>query len=179
MKRRTSLVSLALALTLGLSATHGFAADDTAPVKTLIDLVAANWKAGNEDYEDYFSDERLDSLYSAEFSAAYREASKHPAMDVPDGETGSPFDYDVMTNSQDGCPLEDIRIEGDGEEQVTAMFDNTKCAEWDANDKHETTLIFHVQEENGRPVIDDIFRVEKGNSGQGLKEQMLDIAKAG
>lgn len=179
MKRRSSLVSLAFALTFGFAATPVLAAEKTAPVKALIDLVAANWKAGNEDYEDYFSEERLDSLYSAEFAEAYREASKHPAMDVPDGETGSPFDYDVMTNSQDGCPLEDIRIEDDGEGQVTAVFDNTKCAEGDPNDKHETTLIFHVQEEKGRPVIDDIFRVEKGNSGPGLKEQMLEIAKAG
>lgn len=180
LKPSRSILTAAMAALLAASALPAFAADMKAPVKTLIDVVAANWKGDNQDYQDYFSEDRLKTLFSAEFANAYREASKHPANDLPEGQTtGSPFDYDVITNSQDGCPLTDIRIEDDGEGQVTALFKNSTCLEGDptANDDH--TVIFHVKEENGQAVIDDLYQVEKGNSGQGLKEQMLDIAKAG
>lgn len=177
-KPNRSAVPLLIALFCALGGAPALAADRTAPVKALIDIAAANWKGDNQDYQDYFSEERLKTLFSAEFAAAYREASKHPAYDPPEGETtGSPFDYDVVTNGQDGCPLTDIRIEDDGEGQVTALFKNGTCLEGDptANDDH--TVIFHVKEENGHAVIDDLFQVEKGNSGPGLKAQMLEIAK--
>ncbi len=178
MKPNFAVLTTAIVFALAGSGLPALAADLKAPVKTVIDLAARNWKGDNQDYEDYFSEERLKTLFSTDFANAYREASKHPAYDPPEGQTtGSPFDYDVITNGQDGCPLTDIRVEDDGDGQVTAIFKNGTCLEGDptANDDH--TVIFHVKEENGQPVIDDLYQVEKGNSGPGLKEQMQEIAK--
>lgn len=168
-----------LAAAFGMSATSAFAADMKAPVKTLLDAVAQNWNDNSDDDQDYFSEDRLNTLYSADFVAAYREASKHPAMDGAEGQTGNPFDYDVITNGQDGCALTDIRIEDDGDGQVTALFKNNTCLEGDADAQKDNTVIFHVVEEKGRAVIDDIYQVENGNSGPGLKQTMHEIATSG
>ena len=176
MNRTAPLLLLSLATVLSFSPAR--AADATAPVKTLMDVASGNWRAENPTSEDYFSEERLSSLYSKDFAAAYREASKHPAYDPPEGETtGSPFDYDVIAGGQDGCAFENLRVEDDGDGQVTALFNNRKCMGDDAENQEDSVLIFHVTTEGGKPVIDDIYRVENGNSGEGLKEQMQAIAK--
>lgn len=60
---------------------------------------------------------------------------------------------------------------------MTALFKNRKCFGSDPSYQEDTVVIFHVQEEAGRPVIDNIYQVENGSSGKGLKEQMLEIAK--
>lgn len=170
--------SLAAAvLSLCLTAGAALAADVTAPVKEIIDVAAGNWKGDNASSEDVFSQERLDRLFSADFAAAYREASKHPAYDLPDGETtGSPFDYDPIAGGQDGCAFENIRVEDDGDGQVTALFNNRKCFGDDAEYLKDTVLIFHVQEEGGRTVIDDIYPVVDGNSGDSIKDELKKIA---
>ncbi len=155
------------------------AADMTKPVKTLIKLAEDNWRAENPAANDYFSEKLLGSIYSKSFAGAYRAASKFPAFDLPEGQTtGSPFDYDVIANGQDGCPFENVRVEDDGDGQVTALFNNRKCLGSDPANKEDTVIIFHVEVENGRPVIDDLYQVENGNSGKGLKEQMLEIGKS-
>ncbi len=170
--------SLAAAvLSLCLAAGAALAADVTAPVKEAIDVVAGNWKAEGASSEDVFSKERLVRLFSADFVAAYKEASKHPAYDPPEGETtGSPFDYDPIAGGQDGCPFENIRIEDDGDGQVTALFNNRKCFGDDAEYLKDTVLIFHVQDEGGRSVIDDIYPVVDGNSGESIKDELKKIA---
>ena len=175
MLKKVSLVLLPLFLA---SAAPSFAGDVTAPVKTLIKLAEGNWKAENAEANDYFSEDLLTTIYSKEFADAYREASKHPAFDLPEGETtGSPFDYDVIAGGQDGCPFENVRVEDDGDGQVTALFNNRKCMGDDPANKEDSVLIFHVKDEDGKAVIDDIYRVENGNSGKGLKEEMLELAK--
>ena len=59
------------------------------------------------EYVDYFNDGFLQRLYSKDFVAKYREAAKYPAYE--DG--GSPFDYDVIAMGQDGCSINDLKIE--------------------------------------------------------------------
>lgn len=173
--KKISLLLLPLMLA---AAAPAEAADMTQPVKTLMKLAEENWRAENAGANDYFSEDLLGTIYSKSFADAYRAASKFPAFDLPEGETtGSPFDYDVIANGQDGCPFENVRVEDDGDGQVTALFNNRACMGDDPANKEDTVVIFHVEEEGGKPVIDDIYQVENGNSGKGLKEQMLEIAK--
>lgn len=153
------------------------AADPTAPVKEVIGIAAGSWAAENPTSEDVFSESRLARLFSADFVRAYREASKHPAYDPPEGETtGSPFDYDPIAGGQDGCAFENIRVEDDGDGQVTALFNNRKCFGDGPEYQEDTVLIFHVQDEGGRPVIDDIYPVVDGNSGNSIKDELKTIA---
>lgn len=167
----------AAAVSLCLAACPALAVELTAPVKEVIDVAAGNWKGENVTAEDVFSEERLVRLFSADFVAAYKEASKHPAYDPPEGETtGSPFDYDPIARGQDGCAFENIRVEDDGDGQVTALFNNRKCFGDDPEYLKDTVLIFHVQEEGGRPVIDDIYPVVDGNSGESIKDELKKIA---
>lgn len=168
---------IAVPLFLALSGIGAHAADVTEPVKEIIDTVAGNWKADNPTAEDIFSEDRLGRLFSADFAKVYREASKHPAYDLPEGQTtGSPFDYDPIAGGQDGCAFENIRVQDDGEGQVTALFNNRKCMGDDAANSQDTVLIFHVLTENGHPVVDDMFRVVDGNSGNSLKDELKGIA---
>ncbi|MBD3805442.1 MAG: hypothetical protein IE919_19750, partial [Thioclava sp.] len=67
-------------------------------------------------------------------------------------------------------------VEDDGDGQVTALFNNRKCLGDDPAYKEDTVLIFHVVEEQGRAVIDDMYRVEDGQSGKSLKDELKDIA---
>jgi hypothetical protein len=148
-------------------------ADDTAPVREIIEATARNWEEGSSGREEeVFSEDRLNRLFSAEFAAAFRAASKNPPMDLPEGETtGFPFDYDPIAQGQDGCPFKNIRIEDDGDGQVTAMFNNRNCYP-DTADAPDTVLIFHVWPENGRPVIDDIYPLVGLETGNSIKQEL-------
>lgn len=174
MFRSIAWVCLSLALSAPVAA---FAADGTAPVKEIIDTVAGNWKADNPTSEDVFSEDRLKRLYSADFGRVYREASKHPAYDLPEGETtGSPFDYDPIAGGQDGCAFENIRIRDDGAGQVTALFNNRQCMGDDPANSEDTQLIFHVVTEGGHAVVDDMQRMVDGKPGNSLKDELKGIA---
>ena len=70
----------------------------------------------------------------------------------------------------------EIVIEDDGDGQVTALFNNRKCFGDGAEYQEDTVLIFHVEEEGGRPVIDDIYPVVNGNSGSSIKDELKTIA---
>ncbi|MFA7414757.1 MAG: hypothetical protein WC048_09745 [Rhizobium sp.] len=153
------------------------AGDPTIPVKTVIDITAANWAEDASEGKDIFAEDLLERLFSADFVKVYREASKHPAYDPPEGETtGSPFGYDPIARGQDGCPFEDIRIQDDGDGQVTAFFKNRKCFGSDPEYQEDTVLIFHVEEEKGRQVIDNIYQVVNFESGQSMKDELKEIA---
>ncbi|WP_159948013.1 hypothetical protein [Rhizobium sp. 18065] len=163
---------------LVVSSVGALAADVTAPVREIIEATASNWTEeafGNE--KEVFSEDRLDRIFSADFARIYREASKYPAYDLPEGETtGFPFDYDPIARGQDGCPFQNIRIEDDGDGQVTALFNNRECMGDDPAYRQDTVLIFHVLEENGHAVVDDIYPVENGQSGQSIKDELKTIA---
>jgi len=170
--------SLALAVLLG-SASPMFAADVTAPVKEIMDATIKNWSGADSDWIDIFDPSRLSRLYSKDFVMKYQAAIQNPAADE-DGV--SPFDYDVIVNGEDACPLEDLtytpKPSADSATEVVVTFKKATCMD-DVSDKQAiTTVRFEMLEEAGKPVIDDI--VTEGDPGQppnSLKNTMVQIAK--
>lgn len=155
-------------------------ADPLTPVNEVMDVARQLWGENPPETLDYFEPDRLERLYSASFVAAYKEARKHPAFEPEPGETeGYPFAYDVIANSQDGCPLEDVNVARSGEEggvtTVTATFKLWSCSEDPAERDFLSEVRFKVIEENGRPVISDIVRMLDGE-GLSLVEEMQFIA---
>jgi hypothetical protein len=168
MKRYTFAALLTLLPGLAL------AASPDEPVKRIMDITAARWASDAAEAPDYF--DALDRDFNATFAAAYREAAKHPAYD--DADSG-PFDYDVITSSQDGCPLKDIKIAAGAEKagvtEVTASFKLWSCAP-DAETQGQVSEVkFDVVTENGKPVISDIHRLSEGK-WDSLVEEMKVIA---
>lgn len=150
------------------------ASDVTAPVREIVEAAARSWDdTVDEPNEDVFSADRLSRLFSKDFQSAFAAASKNPPHDLPEGETtGYPFDYDPIAQGQDGCAFENIRIEDDGDGQVTALFNNRRCFGEGAEYEADTVLIFHVVEEDGQAVIDDIYPVVDGQSGSSIKQDL-------
>ncbi len=178
------MIRLCLTATLVLLPSLALAADAATPVREIMETVTKNWADVAEDdsnppdYVDYFNDEFLQRLYSKDFIAKYREAAKYPAYE--DG--GSPFDYDVIAMGQDGCSINDLKIEAQppagGVTVVKTTFDNTHCFGEREPDWKPAEVDFNVVEEDGRAVIDDILRPQDGDPGS-LKAEMLAIAKEG
>ena len=138
-----------------------FAQSATDPVNRIMDIAKARWQTSEGPAPDYF--DGLDEDFSKAFAATYREAAKYPAYEEGD----SPFDYDVITSSQDGCPLEDIKVSPDGEKDgvtvVAVSFKLWACAP-DAESKARINEIrFDVVTENGKPLISDVHRLFEGN----------------
>jgi len=156
----------------------GDAADITAPVKEIMEATRSNWADNNSDWTDIFDASRLDRLYSRDFVAKYQAAAQFPAVD-DDGI--SPFDYDVIVNGQDACPLEGLTMAAapaaNGTTEVTARFRKSACT--DAPDAKDTTTVrFEVIEEAGQPVIDDIVTENiETQARDSLKATMELIAK--
>ena len=173
--------ALMLASIFSLTAfASALAADMTAPVKAVMDITAGNWAEGDADYRDLFDDAQLGRLYSKDFIEKYRAAAKFPAFD----EGTSPFDYDVITGGQDGCPLKDIKIEQKGQDgaatEVDASFKNRTCFGDEPENQQAATVKFMVVEEGGKPVIDDIRTQGGDDAADGsLKETMVELARLG
>lgn len=178
------MIRSTLAAALVLLPSLAFAADATGPVREIMDVVTKNWQDVSDDndnppeYVDYFNDEFLPRLYSKDFIAKYREAAKYPAYE----DNGSPFDYDVIAMGQDGCSIKDLKIEPqapvNGATTVRTTFDNTHCFGEREPDWKPAEVDFSVIEEDGRPVIDDIFRPQDNDPGS-LKAEMQEITKEG
>jgi hypothetical protein len=157
-----------------------FAADPVAPVKQIMDITVKNWSGEAEEWKYIFDEDLLKSVFSSQFADAYREAAKKPAYDAENDEPGDPFGYDVVTNSQDGCPIEDLSIKSeplkDGVTDVAVTFKLWNCMD-DAEMKAMVNEIhFDVKDEDGKPVISDIHRV--GEDGRdSVLEEMAGIAK--
>ncbi|MGO7169131.1 hypothetical protein AB9F47_18910 [Rhizobium leguminosarum] len=170
-------VAVVIACLIAFSGT-GYAADATTPVKEVMEATKSNWADNNSDWTDIFDASRLDHRYSRDFVAKYQAAAQFPAVD-DDGI--SPFDYDVIVNGQDACPLEDLTMAAapvvDGVAEVTVRFRKSTCS--DAPDaKDYTTVHFLVIEEGGKPVIDDIVTENiETQARDSLKATMALIAK--
>lgn len=168
-----------LFLALTLPASSALAAEAQEPVKNVMDLAEALWSDDPKvEGQDYFDKTRLDVLYSKSFADTYREAAKHPLYD----EASGPFGYDVITNGQDGCPLKDVAIakgaETAGVTDVKVTFKLMTCYDDDPNKDAVSEVHFDVITENGKPVINDIHRMNEGKLDSLVKE-MQDIAKNG
>jgi hypothetical protein len=156
-------------------------ADPLTPVNDVMNVTKQLWSGNAPDGLDYFDAEHIDRDYSAAFIAAYKEARKNPVFGLEPGQTeGSPFDYDIIANSQDGCPLEDVKTEVTGESggvtTVTATFKLWACSEDPAERDSVNEVRFEVITENGKPVINDIKRMLDGEA-LSLMDEMNDIAK--
>ena len=133
----------AMAALLPLSA---FAASAADPVQRIIDLAKGRWETTeNNNTPDYF--DKLDRDFSKTFAKVYREATKYPALDGSD----SPFDYDVITSSQDGCPLKDISVESEGPQgDVTVVDARFRMARISVAD------LYAIMQAGAAPVIIDV-----------------------
>ncbi|WP_113503420.1 hypothetical protein [Rhizobium sp. SYY.PMSO] len=171
----------ALAFTLfqiPFGAQVALAADATTPVKAIMDATVSNWAGGDSDWQDIFDESKLKDIYSKDFAAKYEAAAQFPAAD----EDGiSPFDYDVIVNAQDACPLEDVKIAAqppkDNVTEVLATFKKSTCMGSDADYQKVTTVRFEVIEEDGRPVVDDIVTNDDNGNPSSLKSVMQDLVK--
>ena len=159
---------------------NAFAADPVEPVKKVMDITVKNWSGEADDWKYILDEDLLTTLFSKEFAAQYREASKKPAYEAENGDKGDPFGYDVITNSQDGCPLQDVEIAAappkDGVSDVTVKFKLWACMDEAEMKASVDQVNFDVITEDGKPVIKDIHRV--GDEGRdSLLQEMANIIK--
>lgn len=169
-------ISPILLLVSTLCAIPAQAADVTQPVKVVMEVTVASWAENGDPGRTIFSEDLLKTLYSRNFVERYRAAAKFPAFDGGD----SPFDYDVITNSQDGCPVKDLSITSQppkaGVAVVVAKFNNTACFGSEAEYQALQEVRFDVIEEQGKPVIADIHTSLGDNEYGSLLADMEAIA---
>lgn len=155
------------------------AADPIAPVKEIMDITVSNW-AGADEWKYIFDDDVLTKNFSKAFVEKYREASRKPAYEAEDGEPGDPFGYDVITYSQDGCPLENLEIktgtEKDGTTDIGVTFKLWTCLDDSAVKNQVNELHFDVVNEGGKQVIADIHHVSEGERDSVMAEMNALIA---
>lgn len=172
--------TLPLALALSLVSTFVSAADVTDPVKEVMKITEDNWNTVDADWKYIFDPEPLARLFSKKFQSAYAEASKHPAYETDNNQPGDPFGYDVITSSQDGCPLKDNTMTvgpvSKGVTDVKVTFKQWACIDDTEMKDSVSEVHFDVIQENGKPVIDDIHRVTDSERDS-LVEEMQVLAK--
>jgi hypothetical protein len=143
------------------------------PVNRIMEVAKARLMSSDGPAPDYF--DGLDEDFTRDFAAVYREAAKYPAYE--DGDT--PFDYDVITASQDGCPLKDIAVAPQGEKDglsfVDVSFKLWTCAPDAESQARINQLRFDVAMENGVPLIADIHRLSDGKWDTLLGEMKANI----
>ncbi|GGF03789.1 hypothetical protein H1W37_09660 [Stappia taiwanensis] len=161
------------------------AEDPLAPVAEVMRITAGNWADDGSEPQELFTEERLDRLFSRDFSARYRAAAAFPAME---GGT-SPFDYDVIVNAQDGCPLTDLSIArtedgktgeaaGSGAPTlIVARFNATACFNEASEVQAPSEVRFTIIDEDGRSVIDDIQTEADNEEFGSLKAELDTIAR--
>lgn len=172
--------TLPLALALSFLSTVSIAADPADPVKEVMKVTEDNWNSNDSDWKFIFDPEPLARLFSKRFQTAYADAAKHPAYETENNQPGDPFGYDVVTASQDGCPLQDVVIApgvaANDKTDFKVTFKQWTCID-DADLKDSISEVhFDVIDEDGKPVIDDIHRVADGESDSVI-EEMQSIAK--
>lgn len=169
-----------IALAACLIAAHpALAADPEDPVRSIMDLATALWSDKGAEGQDYFDNAHV-NLFSKSFIAAYKEAAKFPIYD----EAGGPFGYDVITSSQDGCPLKELTITNQGEKagitDIKVTFKLNTCFDDDPANKEKVTEVhFEVVMEDSKPVIADLHRIDEDGKTDSLMQEMADIAKNG
>ncbi|MGK9054288.1 hypothetical protein [Xaviernesmea oryzae] len=172
--------TLPLAIAFSLLSTFAAAADATDPVRQVMKITEDNWNTVDSEWKYIFDPDPLARLFSKRFQAAYAEAAKHPAYETENNQPGDPFGYDVITSSQDGCPLQEVKMNSGagagGMTDVTVTFKMWTCVD-EADVKDSVSEVhFDVIDEDGKPVIDDIHRVADGERDSVI-EEMQSIAK--
>jgi hypothetical protein len=150
---------LTSALTVGLTRAGQAWAAPADPVRALLDLASRTFESDRSATPDYFSAERLATLYSKDFVARYKAATK--MMDDSDDRV---LEGDMLTRESDNsCPFEGLKIDvgptANGVTQVHAAFEPSNCKEGDPIQGEIRTVTFIVKQEDGRDVIDDIIHI--------------------
>lgn len=165
---------LFISVAFSLLTSVAMAAEPTDPVRRVMDVTVANWGNAESEWSYIFDPEPLQQLFSRQFQAAFRDASKRPAYETDDGGPGDPFGYDVVTASQDGCPLEDVAVNAGPEQggltKVKVTFKLWRCLDQPELRDSVNEVQFDVVSEDGRFVIDDIHRVSDGDQDSVLAE---------
>jgi hypothetical protein len=167
-----------IAFILAVLATPAAAFSPEEPVKALVDATVDNWAGVNEEFTFVLGETMLNTVYSKAFAKAYRDAKAKITADAGDGEDYEPFGYDIITNSQDGCPLQDVKSNiassAGGKAEVVVSFKHFSCM----GDQKEYQLLnvvhFDVVEEGGRAVVDNI-RHQGDDGEQSLRDDLEDI----
>jgi hypothetical protein len=172
--------TLPLVLAFSFISVAALAADATDPVNEVMKVTIDNWNSADSDWKSFFDAEPLARLFSKKFQLAYADAAKHPAYETENNAPGDPFGYDVVTSSQDGCPLKDVKTVSapgaNGITDVTVTFKAWTCVDEAEVKDGVNEVHFDVIQEGGKPVIDDIHRVTDGERDS-LVEEMQSIAK--
>lgn len=164
-----------------VSATAAHAGDPRDPVRIV--MAVAGWKdkdAPETTASGYFDDGLLSTIYSASFVDVYRLAQR--TDELQDG-AGYMLGYDVVIGGQDNCALKDVRIEArpskNGVTPVDVYFDASSCF-GHTPDLTRPQTVFHVVEEEGRPVIDNIWSEDyrDGALDSSIKAQFAAMTKA-
>jgi hypothetical protein len=168
------------AIGLLVSVVPAFAFSPEEPVNVLVTATVENWAGTNEEFKFVLAEELLATVYSQGFAKAYRDAKKKISGDAGDGEDYEPFGYDIITNSQDGCPLQDVKSEvassGGGKAEVIVSFKHFACMGDQAEYQFRNVVHFDVVEEGGKAVVDNIRH--QGDEGeQSLRDDLADIIK--
>lgn len=158
-----------------------FAADATDPVREVMAITERNWSSTDGEWVYLFDQEPLGRLFSRQFQAAYAQASKRPAYDTDDGSPGDPFGYDVVTASQDGCPLEDVVVTTGSQQQgitrVKVTFKLWRCLDQPELRESVNEVHFDVMDEDGRFVIHDIHRIGPEDEDSVLAEMKQHVTE--
>ena len=169
--------TIPLAALLALTANFAFATEATDPVKEVMKITEENWDTVDSEWKFIFDADPLSRLFSKEFREAYAEASKKPAYDTENGAPGDPFGYDVITASQDGCPLSDVQIGTPAPQgsitDVKVTFKAWTCIEEPEIRDSVNEVHFDIVTEDGRPVIADIHHVAEGERDSVMDEMRL------
>lgn len=174
-------IVLAAAGLLSIQVSVVVAADVSEPVRRL--MAVAGWTgegAPKSEADDYFAETLLGSIYSESFVDVYRVALK---VDELSGDQGYMTGYDVVIGGQDSCPLKDVRVEAlppvGAVTPVAVYFDAVSCWGHVADLKTPQT-IFHVIEENGRPVIDNFWNdaYRNGAVETSVKAEYANLSRA-
>lgn len=168
--KKPGLFSLALLIPL-----TAFAASPEDPVSRIMDVAKARWETNEGTTTGYF--DNLDRDFSRNFAVTYRENMKYPAYDEGD----TPFDYDVITSSQDGCPLKDLAVspasDANGVTVVDVRFRLMACAPDPESQARVNELKFDVVMEDGKPVISDVHRLSEGKWDSLVEEMQGNIER--
>lgn len=156
--------------------TSAHAADPSTPVKELLDAMMIN-AAGEKEFDDYFSEDRLGRLYSDDFLKTYRAAWKKQEADENGGYL---LGYDPLLMAQDGCPIKDLSLETADDQggyvPVAARFKAFYCLNDEYKDQVELRQ-FILVEKNGAFVVDDIQSVVNGKVDRSVKADLEALSK--
>lgn len=168
--------TIALVTTFVLAPLPALAEDAADPVNRIMHIATERWATTEGGATGYF--DSIDRDFSKTFADTYRENKKYPAYE----ESDDPFDYDVITASQDGCPLKDIAVSPPGDENGVSVVDVSfklwTCAPDAESQARINKLKFDVVVEGGKPVIADVHRLTEGK-WDSLLDEMKEAIERG